>query len=117
MCIPASRFLSTAPGQPMSIEIPAAPPSLIIGSATVLVSFTLCDLRLPRKNRPHPVAVVIHGGFRRSIYGLDYMWHACAALTKNGVATWNIETAESIMANLSAAVPTNFRTAITSLHL
>jgi len=74
----------------MSIEIPAAPPAdhrLSYGPG----EFNFGDLRLPRKNGPHPVAIVIHGGYWRSLYGLDYMSPACAALTENGVATWNIE--------------------------
>jgi acetyl esterase/lipase len=53
--------------------------------------FQFCDLRLPQADGPHPVAVMIHGGFWRSIYGLNYFSHACAALTAAGIATWNIE--------------------------
>jgi acetyl esterase/lipase len=50
-----------------------------------------CDLRLPETGGPHPVALMIHGGFWRSIYGLKYLGHTCAALTAAGIATWNIE--------------------------
>jgi len=74
----------------MSIEIPAAPPAdhrLSYGPG----EFHFGDLRLPLKNGPHPVAVVIHGGYWRSIYGLDYMGQTCGALTEIGAATWNIE--------------------------
>jgi acetyl esterase/lipase len=53
--------------------------------------FQFCDLRIPHTEGPHPVAVMIHGGFWRSLYGLKYFGHICAALTSAGVATWNIE--------------------------
>lgn len=49
------------------------------------------DLRLPAGPGPHPVVVVIHGGFWRSMYGLEQTGHLCAALTSTGVATWNVE--------------------------
>ena len=53
------------------------------------------DLRLPKAGSegPHavPVAIVIHGGYWRSAYGLEHIGHLCAALTHAGVATWNLE--------------------------
>src|SRR5258707_4625565 len=49
------------------------------------------DIRLPAGDGPYPVAIVIHGGFWRPAYNLDHMGHFCAALTRAGVATWNIE--------------------------
>ena len=49
------------------------------------------DLRLPTGVGPHPVAVVIHGGFWRNRYSLDHIGHLSAALTASGVATWTIE--------------------------
>jgi acetyl esterase/lipase len=33
----------------------------------------------------------IHGGFWRAKYGLEHAGHLCAALTKQGIATWNLE--------------------------
>ncbi|TCP26609.1 acetyl esterase/lipase [Scopulibacillus darangshiensis] len=53
--------------------------------------FQYGDLRLPDSVGPFPVAVVIHGGFWRSAYGLDLMDDFCEALTAKGIATWNIE--------------------------
>src|SRR5882762_6470270 len=53
--------------------------------------FHFGDLRVPPKHGPHPAAVVIHGGFWRATYGLEYSGHICAALTDAGIATWNIE--------------------------
>lgn len=49
------------------------------------------DLRLPAGPDPHPLAVVIHGGFWRAHYDLLHAGHECAALTAAGIATWNIE--------------------------
>jgi acetyl esterase/lipase len=48
------------------------------------------DLRLPVQGGPWPVAVMIHGGYYRARYGLDYLGHAAAALTAQGIATWTI---------------------------
>ncbi|HEV2127675.1 MAG TPA: alpha/beta hydrolase [Thermomicrobiales bacterium] len=49
------------------------------------------DLRRPEGDGPHLAAIAIHGGFWRNRYSLDYMGHLCAALTAQGVVTWNIE--------------------------
>jgi acetyl esterase/lipase len=49
------------------------------------------DLRLPEGPGPHPVVVVIHGGFWRAKYDLVHIGHLCAVLTAQGVATWNLE--------------------------
>src|SRR5262249_38902033 len=49
------------------------------------------DLRLPKGTGLHPVVVVIHGGFWRAAYDLQYAGHMSAAITKLGFATWNIE--------------------------
>ena len=49
------------------------------------------ELRLPGGPGPHPVAIVIHGGFWRAAYDLTHIGHLAAALTAAGVATWSIE--------------------------
>lgn len=49
------------------------------------------DLRMPVGNGPHPCVIAIHGGFWRNAYTLTHLGHLCAALTEQGVATWNIE--------------------------
>lgn len=49
------------------------------------------DLRVPAGPGPHPVVIFIHGGFWRSAYDLHHAGHLCAALTRAGFATWNIE--------------------------
>lgn len=49
------------------------------------------ELRLPLGSGPHPVAVVIHGGYWRARFGLKWLAHLAAALPARGIATWNIE--------------------------
>ena len=49
------------------------------------------DLRLPAGTKPHPVLVNIHGGFWRNKYDLTHAGHLCAALTRQAIATWNLE--------------------------
>jgi acetyl esterase/lipase len=53
--------------------------------------FQFGDLRVPQGTGTHPVAIVIHGGFWRAKFSLDYAGHLCAALTRAGIATWNLE--------------------------
>src|SRR5437879_6679862 len=53
--------------------------------------FHFGDLRLPQSSPPHPVAMMVHGGFWRSKYGLAYLDLMCEALTVAGIATWNVE--------------------------
>src|SRR5262245_22552341 len=50
------------------------------------------DLRLPKTSGRHPVAVVIHGGCWKSRFAdLQNTAALSSALTKIGIATWNIE--------------------------
>ena len=49
------------------------------------------QLWLPVASGPHPVVVLIHGGFWRATYGLDLMDGLAADLASRGLATWNIE--------------------------
>lgn len=49
------------------------------------------DLRSPENDGPHPCVIAIHGGFWRNTYSLNHLGHLCAALTEQGLATWNIE--------------------------
>ena len=48
-------------------------------------------LSLPSTPGPHPVVVLIHGGFWRAAYGLDLMEPLAADLVGRGYAAWNIE--------------------------
>src|SRR5262245_16828388 len=49
------------------------------------------ELRLPNGVDPAPLAIVIHGGFWRAKYDLEYVRPVCEALTEVGIATWNLE--------------------------
>jgi len=49
------------------------------------------DLHIPRAGGPHPVCVLIHGGYWRATYGKIVMKPLAADLVRRGYAAWNIE--------------------------
>jgi acetyl esterase/lipase len=50
------------------------------------------DLYVPRDgDRPHPVVVLVHGGYWRAKYGKIVMKPLAADLVRRGYAVWNIE--------------------------
>lgn len=49
------------------------------------------ELRVPAATGPHPVVILLHGGYWRARYDLAYMGHAAEALAAAGFATWNVE--------------------------
>lgn len=49
------------------------------------------DLRLPDGPGPHPLVVLLHGGFWRHQWTRDLMDGVAVDLTRRGLATWNIE--------------------------
>ena len=49
------------------------------------------DLRLPERGGPHPLAIVVHGGYWKAQYNLIHLGHMCEALRDAGIATWNVE--------------------------
>jgi acetyl esterase/lipase len=51
----------------------------------------LGELFLPAGTGPHPVAVVVHGGFWKARYNRSLMDDLCADLSAHGVAAWNLE--------------------------
>jgi len=53
--------------------------------------FHFGDLRVPRGAGPFPAAMFIHGGYWRARYDLKHTSFVCAALTKAGLVTWNLE--------------------------
>jgi|SRR5215475_692127 len=55
------------------------------------VEFQFGDVRLPKGAGPFPAAMFIHGGFWRARYDLKHASFLCAALTKAGFVTWNLE--------------------------
>src|SRR3954468_3592504 len=51
-----------------------------------------CDLYVPRDgDGPHPVVVLIHGGYWRATYGKIVMKPLAADLVRRGYAAWNVE--------------------------
>src|SRR6266516_4610125 len=49
------------------------------------------DLYIPNEPGPHPIVILIHGGYWRARYGLDLMNSLAEDLAKRGFAAWNIE--------------------------
>lgn len=49
------------------------------------------ELTIPEGGGPHPIAIVIHGGFWRAKYDLGYIRPVCDALCDRGIAAWNME--------------------------
>lgn len=49
------------------------------------------ELFLPSGSGPHPVAVVLHGGFWQAMYGRRLMARLSTDLAATGVAAWNLE--------------------------
>ncbi len=79
-CKSMGREILDMPAPPADARLHYGPDSLQFG-----------DLRLPKAPGPHPLAIVIHGGFWRVKYSLEYAGHMSAALTAAGIATWNVE--------------------------
>lgn len=71
------------------LEIPAAPPGLRIVYGTD--EFQFGELYLSAGTGPHPVAIVIHGGYWRARYDLRHIGHFCLGLAKSGIAAWSLE--------------------------
>lgn len=49
------------------------------------------DLYLPNGAGPHPLVILVHGGYWRARYDLGYFGHCAAALANQGFVVWNIE--------------------------
>lgn len=85
---------SRKPGMLMSfnevLALEAAPPTARIAYGEGPQQFG--ELRIPDGKGPHPVVVLIHGGcWLAEVADLTYFSPMAEALTKKGVATWNIE--------------------------
>jgi dipeptidyl aminopeptidase/acylaminoacyl peptidase len=53
--------------------------------------FQFGELTLPSAGGLHPVVIVIHGGFWRAKYDLEYMRPVCESFADAGLAVWNLE--------------------------
>jgi len=73
------------------------------------------DLRIPRGPGPHPIAVLLHGGFWRNTVARDLLDAAAVDLTERGWATWNVEFARVGGGGGWMATTTDVATAIGSL--
>lgn len=51
----------------------------------------VCELFAPSGAGPHPVAVVVHGGYWRAQYDRSLMEGLCLDLVAHGHAAWNLE--------------------------
>ena len=63
----------------------------VIRSACGLDANQFGGLGLPVGAGPHPVVILIHGGFWRARFGLDLMDGLAEDLAARGIASWNIE--------------------------
>lgn len=71
------------------LDLPPAPSGERISYGTDSLQFG--ELRIPDGAGPHPVAIVIHGGYWRARYDLQHIGHFCEALKREGIATWDLE--------------------------
>jgi acetyl esterase/lipase len=71
------------------LDLPPAPPGVPIAYGSN--EFQFGELYQPEGEGPHPVAIVIHGGYWRARYDLRHIGHFCMALAKAGVAAWSLE--------------------------
>lgn len=76
----SGEIVEAFPPPPAGARIPYVPEPLQFG-----------DLRLPDGDGPHPLLVVLHGGYWKAIFNLIHLGHLCRALAPAGIATWNVE--------------------------
>src|SRR5258706_13482753 len=67
------------------LDLPPPPPGSRIAYGSG--EFQFGELRLPEGRGPHPIAIVIHGGYWGARYDLAHIGHLCAALTREGAPT------------------------------
>ncbi len=73
------------------------------------------DLRIPHGPGPHPVAVLLHGGFWRHTVARDLLDAVAVALTGHGWVTWNVEFARVGSGGGWRATTADVATAVSSL--
>jgi acetyl esterase/lipase len=71
------------------LDLPAPKPGIRFAYGPSEVQFA--ELRVPAGAGPHPVVILVHGGYWRARYDLAHLGHLCEALTRQGVATWSLE--------------------------
>ncbi len=75
----------------MSLPFPSSGPSKAIPLVYGTEFLQFGELYLPDGPGPHPVAILLHGGFWRAAYGLALMTDLAKDLAQHGIAAWNIE--------------------------
>lgn len=85
----AAASLSFIENSSSSSSFSSSSPPLRIRYGTEKPQFG--ELYLPHGAGPHPVAIVVHGGFWKKAYGLDLMDALSASIAGTGIAAWNIE--------------------------
>src|SRR2546426_10264573 len=73
--------------QPAKISASIKPSRLAYGPEPLQFG----DLYIPNEPGPHPIVILIHGGYWRARYGFDLMNSLAEDLAKRGYAAWNIE--------------------------
>jgi acetyl esterase/lipase len=86
--LPALGIRGTLAAQSI-LDLPPPPPGERIAYGPG--EFQFGELRVPAGAGPHPVAIVIHGGYWRAQYDLKHIGHLCEALTRAGMAAWSLE--------------------------
>src|SRR5205814_1584844 len=69
----------------------AAPTSSPLRFAYLTGPLRFGELYVPKGSGPHPVVILIHGGFWRVPYGLTLMQRLADDLVQKKIAAWNIE--------------------------
>jgi acetyl esterase/lipase len=90
--MPTRRMFLTVPltlAAQSILDLPPAPAGERIAYGAD--QFQFGELRVPSGSGPHPVAIVIHGGYWRAAYDLAHLGHFCEALKREGIATWSLE--------------------------
>lgn len=88
-------FLSMPLAAPVTLAAQSildfAPPPAGARIAYGADQFQFGELRVPGGTGPHPVAIVVHGGYWRARYDLKHIGHLCQELAREGIATWSLE--------------------------
>lgn len=84
--------MTSSTGSPRAI-LDEPPPTAHVRLAYGDAPSQFGDLYLPLNigGRAAPLVILLHGGYWRARYGLDYFGHAAASLADDGIAVWNLE--------------------------
>ena len=74
----------------------------------------VADLVVPQRDGPHPVAMLVHGGFWRPGYTRSLMDDMAAELARRGWASWNVEYRRGPGAGLTSV--RDVQAAVAKLH-